>query len=191
MKINKKISLCIAIGFCALALTGCGQKSADFTETKAICELSTLKSYYHNVATSDQDATGVLSFLTIGHKKIFIEYEGTVEFGVDASKVVISSPDSNGVITVTMPDAQVQSVSLDESSMSAPLTEAGFLTNVTAEDKSKAVSEAQKNMTEQASQDDTQKYQAKQRAKKLIEAYIKTVGDEVGKSYSVKWVDAF
>ena len=32
--------------------------------------------------------------------------------------------------------------------------------------------------------------QAKERAKNLIEGYVKNVGDQVGKEYSVIWIDA-
>jgi hypothetical protein len=32
--------------------------------------------------------------------------------------------------------------------------------------------------------------QAKERAKSLIEGYVKNVGEQIGKEYTVEWVDA-
>ena len=46
----KKILLLIVSLVIALPLAGCEKKEADFSETKAICELATLKCYYHNTS---------------------------------------------------------------------------------------------------------------------------------------------
>ena len=39
------------------------------------------------------------------------------------------------MVTVTMPDAQVLNVDVDEDSLGTPLTDTGFLTSVTTEEK--------------------------------------------------------
>ena len=55
----KKILLLIVSLVIALPLAGCEKKEADFSETKAICELATLKCYYHNTSELKQDSSGI------------------------------------------------------------------------------------------------------------------------------------
>ena len=103
-----------------------------------MCELATLKCYYHNVAKAETEASGIFAkWLKTGYKKIWTEYSGIIEYGIDISQVTVSEPDKNGVVTVTMPDAQVLNVDVDEDSLGTPLTDTGFLTSVTTEEKNK------------------------------------------------------
>ena len=93
----KKILLFAVSMIIALPLAGCGKKEADFSETKAICELATLKCYYHNTSELKQEASGIGKvFGNIGYKKAWIEYDGIVKLGIDASKVKIE-PNGNKV----------------------------------------------------------------------------------------------
>ena len=91
---------------------------------------------YHNVAKAETEASGIFAkWLKTGYKKIWTEYSGIIEYGIDISQVTVSEPDKNGVVTVTMPDAQVLNVDVDEDSLGTPLTDTGFLTSVTTEEK--------------------------------------------------------
>lgn len=77
----------------SFALVGCSsqeQKSADFSGVQSVAELATLKCYYHNVAKAEQDG----GLFDIGYKKVWVEYDGIVEVGVDVSQVTISEPDA-------------------------------------------------------------------------------------------------
>ena len=110
----------LLVGTVVLCLTGCGKEmqTADFSGVTSVCELATLKCYYHNVAKAETEASGIFAkWLKTGYKKIWTEYSGIIEYGIDISQVTVSEPDKNGVVTVTMPDAQVLNVDVDEDSL--------------------------------------------------------------------------
>lgn len=183
----------LLVGTVVLCLTGCGKETqtADFSEVTSVCELATLKCYYHNVAKAETEASGIFAkWLKTGYKKIWTEYSGIIEYGIDISQVTVSEPDKNGVVTVTMPDAQVLNVDVDEDSLGTPLTDTGFLTSVTTEEKTTTLAGAQEAMEQQAKENTEMLSQAKARAKTLIEEYIKNVGESIGEEYTVEWKDA-
>lgn len=183
----------LLVGTVVLCLTGCGKETqtADFSGVTSVCELATLKCYYHNVAKAETEASGIFAkWLKTGYKKIWTEYSGIIEYGIDISQVTVSEPDKNGVVTVTMPDAQVLNVDVDEDSFGTPLTDTGFLTSVTTEEKTTTLAGAQEAMEQQAKENTEMLSQAKARAKTLIEEYIKNVGESIGEEYTVEWKDA-
>lgn len=119
----------LLVGTVVLCLTGCGKETqtADFSGVTSVCELATLKCYYHNVAKAETEASGIFAkWLKTGYKKIWTEYSGIIEYGIDISQVTVSEPDKNGVVTVTMPDAQVLNVDVDEDSLGTPADRYGF-----------------------------------------------------------------
>ena len=182
----------LLVGTVVLCLTGCGKETqtADFSGVTSVCELATLKCYYHNVAKAETEASGIFAkWLKTGYKKIWTEYSGIIEYGIDISQVTVSEPDKNGVVTVTMPDAQVLNVDVDEDSLGTPLTDTGFLTSVTTEEKTTTLAGAQEAMEQQAKENTEVLSQAKARAKTLIEEYIKNVGESIGEEYTVEWKD--
>lgn len=183
----------LLVGTVVLCLTGCGKETqtANFSGVTSVCELATLKCYYHNVAKAETEASGIFAkWLKTGYKKIWTEYSGIIEYGIDISQVTVSEPDKNGVVTVTMPDAQVLNVDVDEDSLGTPLTDTGFLTSVTTEEKTMTLAGAQEAMEQQAKENTEMLSQAKARAKTLIEEYIKNVGESIGEEYTVEWKDA-
>ena len=183
----------LLVGTVVLCLTGCGKETqtADFSGVTSVCELATLKCYYHNVAKAETEASGIFAkWLKTGYKKIWTEYSGIIEYGIDISQVTVSEPDKNGVVTVTMPDAQVLNVDVDEDSLGTPLTDTGFLTSVTTEETTTTLAGAQEAMEQQAKENTEMLSQAKARAKTLIEEYIKNVGESIGEEYTVEWKDA-
>lgn len=183
----------LLVGTVVLCLTGCGKETqtADFSGVTSVCELATLKCYYHNVAKAETEASGIFAkWLKTGYKKIWTEYSGIIEYGIDISQVTVSEPDKNGVVTVTMPDAQVLNVDVDEDSLGTPLTDTGFLTSITTEEKTTTLAGAQETMEQQAKENTEMLSQAKARAKTLIEEYIKNVGESIGEEYTVEWKDA-
>lgn len=183
----------LLVGTVVLCLTGCGKETqtADFSGVTSVCELATLKCYYHNVAKAETEASGIFAkWLKTGYKKIWTEYSGIIEYGIDISQVTVTEPDKNGVVTVTMPDAQVLNVDVDEDSLGTPLTDTGFLTSVTTEEKTTTLAGAQEAMEQQAKENTEMLSQAKARAKTLIEEYIKNVGESIGEEYTVEWKDA-
>lgn len=193
MKLHKLGTLLLAVIVSAACLTGCSddKKEVKF-EINSICELATLKCYYHNVAKSETEASGLWKLMEkgYGYKKIWTEYSGTVELGIDVNKVSISEPDGKNVIKIAIPDAEILNIDLDEESIGEPLTDKGFLTKITKEEETEALAEAQKDMKETAEANQAMLTQAKERAMNLIEGYIRNVGEQIGEDYTIEWEDA-
>lgn len=165
--------------------------AAEFSDVKKICELATLKCYYHNVTEYEKEPDGIFKYgiAQYGYKKIWMEYDGIVEVGIDISKVEVKDPDSSGAVRIYVPEAQILSVDADKDSMSTPIVKTGWLTKVTATEKAKAFSEAQKSMRQAAEEDSSIFSQAQDNAKELLKQYIVRVGKELGKKYTVEWID--
>ena len=189
MKIRKAAVIILAI--CISWLGGCSdkQEDADFSHVRSVCELATLKCYYHNVAKAEVEASGLFRWLGVGYKKIWTEYSGIVELGIDVNKVSIAEPDADGVVKITIPDAEILSIDLDEDSLGTPLTDTGFMTKITKEEETAALAKAQEDMEKTAQENTALLVQAKERAKNLIGAYVKNVGEQIDKTYTVEWVD--
>lgn len=156
------------------------------SEMKAICELATMDCYYHNVAKIKQEDAE--KFLWWGKDKHFwIEYEGVVTMGVDASLVNMEVKDDQ--VTITMPTAKVLGCKVDETTF----TEDSFIidkdsVDIKADDQTEALAKAQSDMEETASKDSALLANAQQRAQKLLEDYVNNIGESVGKEYTIKWV---
>lgn len=187
---NKIIAMLLVSCISMSCLVGCSgkKKEADFSGIHSVCELATLKCYYHNVAKAETEASGLFKWLGTGYKKIWTEYSGIVELGIDVNKVSISDPDQKNVVKITIPDAEILNIDLDEESMGEPLTDTGFLTHITKEEETLALAEAQENMEKTAQENAALLNQAKERAKDIIEGYVKNVGKEIGVDYTVEWV---
>ena len=189
MRLRKNIKWVIALGMSLCLLSGCGEevKETNFSGIQSVCELATLKCYYHNVAKSETAANGFLKWMGAGYKKIWTEYSGIVELGIDVNKVSISKPDKDGVVKIKIPAAEILNIDLDEDSMEDPLTDKGYFTTITKEDETEALADAQDDMEESARNNTALLAQAKERAKNLIEGYVKNVGEQLGEKYTVEW----
>ena len=191
MRITREIRMLAILAVSGVCLTGCAEKKkeADFSGINSVCELATLKCYYHNVAKAETKASGLLKWLGTGYKKIWTEYSGIVELGIDVNKVSISSPGADGVVRITIPDAEILNVDLDEDSMGMPLTDTGFMTEITKEEETAALAKAQDDMEETAKQNSALLAQAKERAKNLIQGYVENVGEQIGEEYTIEWAE--
>ena len=176
-----------------LGCVGCGaaeQKPPDIKpsmiQAKSICELAVMKCYYHNVAKYyEEDAEGF--WLWKKDKHFWIEYSGSVDLGIDTSLVTLTVKDD--IVTITIPEARV----LDSQVESSSLTKDSFIVAqhsaaITAEDEQQAFSEAQSRMVDAAANNQALLSSAQDRAKSLLESYVKSIGDEIGKQYTIQWV---
>ena len=164
---------------------------ADIASVDKICELATLKCYYHDVAEYEKQAEGLFKYrpFKYGYKKVWIEYDGIVDVGIDVSDVQINEPDRKGIVRIYVPDAKILSVSADKDTMSEPLADKGIFTKITVEDKNKAFADAQATMQKNAEADAGMLAQAKNNAKELLEQYVINVGEQTGKTYKVEWLE--
>lgn len=189
---NKLIVIALVACLGCLALCGCQEKKApDFSGYTRIAELATLECTFHNVAEVYNDGTDMLFGINVGYKKAWFEYDGTLNLGVDVSKVKIEGPDLNNVVTITIPKIQVLGLpDADESSFSDIYKDTGAFTSITAVDKSEAYKVAQANMKETAENDETLMAQAKKRVESLLGQYVKNIGLKQGQNYEVVFVES-
>lgn len=186
---KRRISLALVLLVLLGSFTGCArQQSAQpqVAQMRAICELATMDCYYHNVAK--YKAENVESFLWIKKDKHFwIEYEGQVSVGIDASLVTMEV--SGDQVTITIPPALVLGCRVEEST----LTEDSFIiakdsADITAQDQQDAFREAQEHMQLTAASDTALLANAQQRAKTLLENYVRNVGAYTGVNYQIAWI---
>ncbi len=187
LKPRKRFLLLFLVCISAFSFAGCNlqPRDAEFSQVNAICELATLRCYYHNVANYEEGQDSLFRF---GYKKMWIEYSGIVTIGMDASKVAASKPDQDGLIRVTLPKVKVLDIDFDENSI-AEVTETGMLASVSAKEKTETLAFAQADMEETVRLNETLLSQGQERARKVIKEYILKVGAALGKAYTVEWVD--
>lgn len=164
----------------------------DFSKVDKICELATLRCFYHDVAEYEKQPDGLFKFglFQYGYKKFWLEYDGIVEVGIDADKVQVGKPDEKGVVNVYVPEARILSVDADEESMSdKPISDTGLFTTIKTEEKIKAYAKAQENMEKKAKNDKSILKEAHNNAKDLIEQYIINIGKQIGQDFTVNWLE--
>ncbi|WP_137655682.1 DUF4230 domain-containing protein [Bifidobacterium moukalabense] len=187
MKVVKQAVVILGTLALCLGLASCGESKSKaeptFSNATAVAQLSTVKCYYHNIAKLDHSGSW---FFNQGYKKMWIEYSGIVEYGIDATQVDIHKTAGKDEVVITMPEAEVLGLpDVDEKSFSKPLEETGFATSVTAEEKAEMFDRAQQDMLEQAKKDTTLIAQAQARAKTLLEQYVRNTIGEGNENWTV------
>ena len=170
---------------------------SEYSSVTTICELATLRSFYHNVAMYEKEPDGFVNdvllwpfggYTKVGYKQFWLEYSGIVETGIDASKIKINGPDANGLVEVYVPEAKVFSVYADEASLTKPLSENGWFTTISGKEKTEAFATAQAAMRQEAENDQSLLRRSRENAKLLLERYIVNTGKQMGADYTVKWI---
>ena len=171
---KKILSVCAAV-LMLLPLAACRKQTPSQDQVRAICELSVMDCYYHNVAKFNKEKVqGILWWQK--DRRFWIEYDGIVKLGIDASQVQIEGEGDH--YTVTIPAAKVLSCTVDSDSLGQYIID-GSSAPVRVEDMTAAMQQAQQDMAETAANDPTLMREAQQRAKSLVENYFTTLGDAV------------
>lgn len=134
----RAIAAIIILGCLAFALNGCQgqQKDADFSNASEVAKLATFECTYHNVAKIERESDKAWFIDLQNGKQEWFEYDATVDFGIDASKVHIDEPDENGVVAITIPQGQVLTEpNIKADSVSDPLDANGFFASVTDDER--------------------------------------------------------
>ena len=162
----------------------------EFSAVNKICELATLRCYYHDVAEYEKQPDGLFKYglFQYGYKKFWIEYDGIVEIGIDVGQIQVNEPDENGVVKIYVPKAKILNINADPESMSDMVADTGTFTEITASEKAGAFSEAQTTMRNNAENDSSILTQAHNNAKELLKQYVVNVGEQIGQQYTVEWI---
>ena len=166
-------------------------EKTEFSDISKICELATLKCYYHDVAEFQKDPDGLFKYglFKFGAKKMWMEYNGIVKIGKDVGKVRVEEPTKDGIIRIFIPEATILEVNVDKDTMSDPIEDNGVFTEVTIEEKAQVFSESQATMRENAGSDTRLLNQARNNAKEILKRYIVNVGKQIGQDYTVEWIE--
>ncbi|MBQ8683495.1 MAG: DUF4230 domain-containing protein [Clostridia bacterium] len=187
---KRLLTILLVVACIATLACSCKDNSAVPTETeiRAICELATIRSYYNNVAKETKEKD------TIFQKKreMWIEYEGYADLGVDMQEVSMKL--SGNTVTVTIPAAKVLEVGIVDDTLtedSYVMSADGFLfkNKITTEEQQEAIQKAQAKMEEAVSGNTALLAQAQNRAKSIIENYIRQLGQAAGTEYDIVWKD--
>lgn len=188
------ISLIVAI-LMIVNLSACGKKGDDkpgVVQIRNVCQLATMTCYYHNVAKSEKSSGGGAWFWKEENRKFWIEYNGWVVIGIDASRVKIEIDGEN--VYITIPPAEVLDCGIDDSS----ITEDSYIASednwintnkITMEDVMIAINAAQNEMEEEARNNTNLLQSAQYRAQQLIKNYIERMAEIAGVEYKITWLD--
>ena len=163
------------------------------SEITNICELATIKCYYHNVAKYNEDNVEGFLFWKKG-MNFWIDYTGIVVYGVDLSKLKVKI-DGNKLY-ISMPSASVLSCKVDSDTLKETNV---YIAPDSVEPDSNVEQSAFKQtndkMEEKAKNDGQMIKMATDRAKELIENYVKNINNlnnrygEEKNDYTIVWVD--
>lgn len=178
---------------CGISNKG-GKESPSLIRIQEICNLSTVECYFHNVAKANKDKNADKTILDIlkRNRQVWIEYNGVVTLGIDASKLKMEQKGDS--IEITIPEAEILSVSIDDDTLNNAvfyISEDDWLVPnvVTADLQSEAVQFAQEQMEEDVRNNPSLKKNAKIRAQILIKNYIDRLGEVTGIHYSIDWIN--
>ena len=192
---RRKSFLFLMVLFILCMLIGCTSKEQieapepELAQIRNICNMATLRCYYHNVAKSEKVAEDGISHWWEKDRKFWIEYTGIANLGIDMSKVQMKIEGTD--IEVTLPNAELLNISIEEKSLNEDSyisSSDGFNKNeITADDQTAAINEAQQKMKETVQENTALMLSAQNRAKVLIENYLKQLGEAAGVQYNIKW----
>lgn len=156
---------------------------------KAICELSTLKCYYHNLAKSKKSPGTGITHIGERERTFWIEYTGVAEISYRSELVKMEQ--EGKTITITLPDpviscnAEQPSITEESYVMSE---DSKFQKNpITPEDQTQAFREAQAKMEEEVKNNTALIASAELQAQELIENYIRQIGSVTDVEYTIIW----
>lgn len=182
------ISLIAIIGLRFVCLPKKIDKKPELSQVRAICNLATLKTYYHNVAKLDKNKDWIFQ----KDRELWIEYTGIATIGIDMSNVEMSI-DGDKVVVV-LPKAKLLSIDIDEEKINEDSyfysqdNALLFKNKITAEEQTDAINQAQNEMKNNVEENTQLLKMAQERAKDLIERYINQLGELSKVTYNIEWV---
>lgn len=192
----KRIRIIITIFFITICLTGCENGKIEKLEEninkmELMGNLITYKAYYHNVAEYEKKKGNGIENIFEKDRELFIEYTGTINLGIDLSKVKVDVKGNK--VNVFIPKAKViGEPNVDEEDFRTENfieSQDGFINKnpITIDDSTAAFNEAQNNMKENALKNEELLSLAQTRAKVLIEENIREFSKLKDDKYSINW----
>lgn len=189
----KKVLTIIAVLSMLFLTCGCQQftkidKTLEIKEMRAISELATVECFFHNVAKSNESTNKTwYEFWKKENIKFWVEYEGVVKIGIDASQLKMEV--DGETVRITIPEAQVLDAKVDPNSLndnSFYYDKKSYKPN--ASQQTEAFGQAQEDMKATAQSNTALLTNARENAKELLENYVNTISDATGIHYTIEWI---
>lgn len=163
----------------------------DLSQIQNICQLATLKCYYHNTAKEIKPAGSGITHIGEEDTPFWFEYTAQATLGIDFSLVSMDIDDEDK-ITIHIPHATILgNIIVDSTSTTDPIYRPHrFFSNdveISASDVTASMSNANEEVRNQILADTATLYSAEERAKELIENYIDQIMALSGKDYEINW----
>lgn len=140
-----------------------------------INDLSTLD-YTYNAITNVKDESG-------NEIKYYVAYEGVVTAGININEVDVSVDEEGKIITITMPDAEIQSINVDMGTMEFIFEKDKYETETVSQEAYKACID---DLERRAKEEDTLLSMAKENAVDAMTALITPWIEQIDEEYMVE-----
>lgn len=155
----------------------------DLFNIEMISELTTLECRYHNVAVRDKEGNA----LSVGKQYVWFEYDVIIDVGIDINEVRIEEPNAEGVVKIYLPPAKILGAAEDKATISKPVCDLGWLTELTADEERQIINEGIQKLKSDAKTQEVI-HQAYNSAKDVLEQYVINMGKLIGEDYTVEWI---
>ena len=172
-------------------LSSCGKKEEPKIEqVRSICQLSTVKVYYNNVAKSIKQSGKSIWNVLEKDREFWIEYDGVAEVGIDMDEVKMEVRGDE--VCITIPEAELLSTRIvretfDESCYITSSDNWWDHNKITTEDQQGAINMAQAEMRETVKKDKNLFVRAEKIAKETIQNYFNKLNAITGSKFEIKW----
>lgn len=189
----KKKVLILFVVVITLCLTGCNNGRVEDLEDnlkgmELTSNLVTYTAYYHNVVEYDKKSGNGMLHWFEKDRKLFAEYTGVVDLGIDLSEVNINVKGNK--VYVLIPKAKIiGNPGIDEIKPENFIeSKEGINKNpITADDSAGALEKAQREMKKEAENDTVLLSLAQKRAKVVLEQLIKEFSNLNENQYDIIW----
>lgn len=178
-----------------LILTSCGKKEIqnlekNLSNIELTGDLIVQRVYYHNVAKYKKEKDLGLLHIFDKDKELWVEYTGTVDLGIDLTKVKIET--NGNKVEVFIPKTKIHTPNIiqkGKDSFKIYDSKSGLLdsNDLTMVDTTNAVKDAEEKMVDTAKKDTQLLRTAQLRAKYLIEKRIAIFSELDESEYIVNW----
>lgn len=159
-------------------------EEADLSGIKEVASMTTVEALYHGVAKYTDDLEGLEGIWTHGYKKAWREYDASVSYGIDASKV--STSRQGNVVTVKMPRATLTKDPRVVNSGDL-LVDTGIFTEFTKQDEKTMMASAEEDAKTECENDTTLINRATENAQKIMERWVQSMGKSYGEDLKVEF----
>ncbi len=139
--------------------------------------LVTADYYFTAVASASTQLAPILGIpLGFTESSFLASYDGIITAGIDFDRIRVTKDETWGIVTVTMPPAEILSVDIDPESFQLYSETSSIFTTITAEDYNNALIELETTEREKAL-DRGILTKADENAKKLVRSFIESLLD--------------